>query len=185
MIIVTKEEIYLFQRPLDPTTTLSLPVLTMRNPLYPPQPYRHLSGTFINPVSSYHRQCFTAQIPELGIFIVGSPSGRVGIFRLTRTSYRTKHCDELIGFRLDHLLPLTRTEVKYAIDEQWERQLVGIAVGPVQGMFDVGEDEEGKIKHAGARRWRLMMYYHDHTVFAYELGKYGETGEVGLDELVV
>jgi hypothetical protein len=185
MIIVTKEEIYLFQDPLGPTTTLSLPVLTMRNPLYPPQSYRHLPGTFTSPVSVYHRQCFTAQIPELGIFIVGSPAGRVGIFRLTRTSYKTEHRDEMISFRLDHLLPLTKREAKYVVDDQWERQLVGIAVGPVQGMFDAGEDREGEVRDAGARRWRLMMYYHDHTVCAYELGKYGETGEMRLDELVV
>ncbi|KAF2443766.1 hypothetical protein P171DRAFT_432940 [Karstenula rhodostoma CBS 690.94] len=179
MIIVTKEEIYLFQRVLDATTTPSLPVLTMRSPLY-----RHLPGAYTSPLSVYHRQCFNAQIPELGVFIIGSPAGRVGIFRLTRTRYLSEHSKEIFGFRLDHLLPLSKDkEAKYIVDDQWERQLVGLAVGPVQGMLDAGDGEEER--DVGMRRWRLMLYYHDHTVHSYELGKYGGAGETRVDELMV
>lgn len=181
MVIVTKEEIYLFQRPLDPTTSPSLPILTMRNPLYPPQSLR---SSYASPVNVYHRQCFTAQIPELGVFIIGSPAGRVGIFRLTRTHYNTEHTNEIFGFRLDHLLPLSKDKAKQLVDDQWGKQLIGVAVGPVQGMFDAEEvGEDGRA--GGVRRWRLMMYYHDHTVHTYELGKYGGAGDVRVDELVV
>ncbi|KAL5420313.1 hypothetical protein PMIN03_000139 [Paraphaeosphaeria minitans] len=181
MVIVTKEEIYLFQHPLGPTTSPSFPILTMRNPLYPPQSYRH---TIAVPVAIYHRQCFTAQIPELGVFIIGSPAGRVGIFRLTRTRYQTQHSEEIYGFRLDQLLPLSKDEAKYGILNQSGKQLIGVAVGPVQGMFDAEEAGEEE-RDVGMRRWRLMMYYHDHTVLAYELGKYGGAEDVRVDELVV
>lgn len=181
MIIVTKEEIYLLQRPLDPLTSPSFPILTMRNPLYPPHSYRR---THSNPVTIYHRQCFTAQIPELGVFIVGSPAGRVGIFRLTRSHNQTEFGGAVMGFRLDHLLPSPEDEKTYAIHRDWGKQLIGLAVGPVQGMFDA-EDASGEERHVGRRRWRLIMSYHDHTVLAYELGKYGASGDVGVDELVV
>ncbi|KAL5377600.1 hypothetical protein DPSP01_009654 [Paraphaeosphaeria sporulosa] len=181
IIIVTKEEIYLFQRPLDPMTSSSFPILTMQNPLYPPHSYHH---TIADPVTIYHRQCFTAQIPELGVFMIGSPAGRVGIFRLTRSRYQTEHSNKIVGFRLDHLLPSSKDEVKYGLLDQLGKQLVGVAVGPVQGMFDAEEaGEEGR--NVGTRRWRMMMYYHDHTVLTYELGKYGGADDVRVDELMV
>lgn len=186
MVIVTKEEIYLFQNPLHPRIASSLPILTMRNPLCPPRSSSNIPGIFAGPTSVYHRQCYTAQIPELGVFIVGSPAGRVGVFRLTRTPYKSEHCNELIGFRLDHLLPLSKKEGQWVPDDDFEKQLAGIAVGPVQGMYDAGEGEEGEgVGGRGTRRWRLMMYYHCQWVYAYELGKFDEEGEITLDELDV
>lgn len=162
-------------------TSPSFPVLAMRNPLYPPQSYRR---TYSDPVTIYHRQCFTAQIPELGVFLIGSPAGRVGIFRLTRAQHQTEYGEDLVGFRLDHLLPCSEDETKYAIRRHWGKQLAGLAVGPVQGMFDA-EDAGEEVRHVGRRRWRLIMSYHDHTVLAYELGKYGASEDVRVDELVV
>ena len=53
-------------------------------------------------------------------------------------------------------------------------------------MFDPVEEESGREgKDVGLRRWRLIMYFHDHTVLTYELGKYAGEGEAGLDELIV
>ncbi|KAF1967369.1 hypothetical protein BU23DRAFT_291850 [Bimuria novae-zelandiae CBS 107.79] len=159
LIIVTKDEIYLLQRALHRSLAT---VLTMRSPLYSVQ--RPDSVLY----NAYHRQLFTAQIPDLGVFIVASPAGAAGIFRLTRTIHEGR---EMIGFRLDHVLP-------GALGVDGEEHLVGVAVGPVQGMLD-GEGWE-----AGKRRWRLLMYWHDHTVSAYELGKF-EEGEGELEGLVV
>lgn len=142
----------------------------MRNPLFPP---------FVPVTRSLeaHRQCFTAQIPELGIFIVGSPAGRVGIFRLTQTLCSG---EIIYGFRVEHILPL---QERRAGEPGWgsARQLVGVAVGPVQGMLNgrSGDGEEGR-----RRRWRVMLYWRDHTVDTFEVGKWVE-GDDGLEGLVV
>jgi hypothetical protein len=126
-----------------------------------------------------HRQCFTAQIPELGIFIVGSPAGRVGIFRLTQTLCSG---EIIYGFRVEHILPYQRQErVVGELGSGSGKQLVGVAVGPVQGMLDErgGDGVEGR-----RRRWRVMLYYGDHAVETFEVGKWVE-GEDGLEGLVV
>ena len=108
------------------------PILSMRNPLYPQHSHLHHLSSSSHPLNLYHRQCFTAQIPELGVFIVASPAGRVGIFRLTHTVHNRR---PLYGFRMDHLLPLERRDdgggVVYEGEVNWARQLVGVAVGPV------------------------------------------------------
>ncbi|KAF2865571.1 hypothetical protein BDV95DRAFT_612450 [Massariosphaeria phaeospora] len=177
-IIVTKEEIYLLQRPLDSAGDLSDPIITMRRPLLP---------TGIEPHET-DRNCYAAQIPELGIFIVASPMGKAAIFSLTRFN-TTEHHLPLYGFRMDHLVP-RRGEFKC---EEWlHERLVGVAVGPVQGMLDT-EDQEvesrrgssSKERSSGPRRWRLMMYYTNHTVLSYELGKFPEGGSPGVGDLVV
>jgi hypothetical protein len=63
--------------------------------------------------------------------------------------------------------------------------MVGIAVGPVQGMLNQDAGEEGRGMGAGKRRWRLMLHFEDHTIYSYELGKYGGGEAPGLGELVV
>ncbi|KAF2640918.1 hypothetical protein P280DRAFT_498710, partial [Massarina eburnea CBS 473.64] len=130
-IIVTKEEIYLLQRPLDRTGDSDDPIPVMRNPLFPPTDNPNATG----PIPQHHRQCYVKQIPELGIFIVASPAGRVGIFSLTKTTYNGR---DMYGFRLDHLLPSVTEgrDGKVVIEDVWGRRLVGVAVGPVQGMLD-------------------------------------------------
>ncbi|KAJ4289810.1 Mitochondrial DNA replication protein yhm2 [Kalmusia sp. IMI 367209] len=171
LIIVTKEEIYMFQRPFDLDVTYSSPILTIRNPLfsweYPKSP------PAINE-DSYHRQCYVTQIPELSIFIVASPAHRVGIFRLTKTMHNGK---PFYAFRLDTVI----------FEHQPGLRLVGIAVSPIQGMLDreEGEVDAGEERAGGARRWRLLLYSEDHTVRSYELGKYTGEEEPALDDLVV
>ncbi|KAF2790781.1 hypothetical protein K505DRAFT_419597 [Melanomma pulvis-pyrius CBS 109.77] len=175
-VVVTKNEIYLLQRPLDPNAD-DLPIITMPNPLCI-GPWQQLS---------HDRLCYTAQIPELGIFIVASPGGRAGIFSLT---YFEGDYSDVFGFRLDHLLPFERQIGELGLGEAGNR-LVGIAVGPVQGMLDppAGAEMGERTRSLGARRWRLMMTYDNHTVLSYELGKYPEREDMddapGLADLVV
>lgn len=72
-------------------------------------------------------------------------------------------------------------------------RLIGVAAGPIQGMMDRldsdREDSDGAAKaHArkpGARRWRLLMYFTDHTVLAFELGKRKGSESSGVGELIV
>jgi hypothetical protein len=133
----------------------------MRQPLHPP------SKLGLSILESSDRHCFFAQIPELGVFIIASPVGRAAVFRLTKTR------GGIYGFRLEYLLPLRGDDES----EVWAPsggKLLGTAVGPVQGMYDVGE-----------RRWRVLMYYSDHTVVAFELEKRRGGGEIRLGDLVV
>jgi len=105
---------------------------------------------------------------------------------------------------MDHLLPSSRHDGELVIEEVWGRRLIGVAVGPVQGMLDREQDADGDVDMGGSysggrggtthggssggmggRRWRLMLHYHDHTVYSYELGKYGGSEAHGLGDLVV
>jgi hypothetical protein len=55
-------------------------------------------------------------------------------------------------------------------------------VGPVQGMFGKrGEEGEEMLQ---PRRWRVLVYYTDHSVLSFEVAK-RRVGDVGVDELVV
>ena len=80
-------------------------------------------------------------------------------------------------------------------DRVWDvegARLIGVAAGPVQGMMDrsnkYSDDEEEVTKddkELGLRRWRVMMYYTDHTVLAFELGKRRRNQMPEVGELVV
>lgn len=249
VVIVTKEEIYLLQSPHYCMGDHRNPILFMRNPLYPPLKTNNngntnssasssASTTAANggrgPIPHYHRHCYATQIPELGIFIVATPAGRVGVFRLTRNN--TPEGKVVFGFRLECILPRKERrddrrgnggneagEAVNIITDVWGRRLVGVAVGPLQGMLDKegsggrrredndedsGDDnsdddsgdehQSGFGSHAGrgasetadtdkigSRRWRLMMLFHDHTVYTYQLEKRMAKGVSGLGDLVV
>jgi hypothetical protein len=99
---------------------------------------------------------------------------------------------------MDHLLPSARHNGELVLDETWGTRLIGIAVGPVQGMLDRTDDavddsdggvegleDTGNDGRLGGRRWRLMVHFQDNTVYSYELGKYGGGDAVGLGDLVV
>jgi hypothetical protein len=89
---------------------------------------------------------------------------------------------------MDHVLPSAQRKGELVIEEVWGRRLVGVATGPVQGMLDRGEDADGDVdmdKRDGGRRWRLMLHFHDHTVYSYELGKYRGGEAPGLGDLVI
>lgn len=72
--------------------------------------------------------------------------------------------------RLDHVLPSKEQEEK---GERPLARLVGLAVGPVQGMME-GE---------GRRRWRVVLTYADRSTLIYELG--GEGAGESLESMVI
>ena len=152
---------------------------------------------------SCDRHCFFSQIPELGIFIVGSPAGRAGVFSLYYT--RDQNTGEpRYGFKLEYLLPFRSGNETEITGGPIER-LLGVAVAPVQGkammstfvcithrytgMFDTSEnievpDQRGLLS-LQPRRWRLMMYYMDHTVLSFELSKRRMGESPSLGDMVV
>lgn len=149
-------------------------------------------------LNGHDRMNLTAQIPELGVFLVGSPKGRVGVFTLhTLMPDHTKQLndvqEEVKTMRLDWLLPFKSQEEEEMRPLQ---QLVGLSVGPV---FRTGSEnragESGKHREwidRGARDghgegdgvadqraekvdgvWRILLLYRNHTILAYEIRRPG------------
>jgi len=187
-LVITKDEIFLVQR--SPRSEPGYPadvnyphlVTTMRRPLHPsPQD----AG-----VESFDRHCFSAQIPELGVFIIASPVGRAAVFTFTRCR-ESNHDGFTYGFQMEYMLPF----IKGKEEQVWapvssHAKLAGIAVSPVQGMMDkpIGSpsNEDGYDARAyNEGRWRLIMYYTDHTVVSYEVARKKKDGELGLGDIVV
>lgn len=127
--------------------------------------------------------CLTAEIPELGLFLVGTPAGRVALFALTSYAADGR---TVYAFRLAHLLPFFKDDNgKNVIEDVWAARLLGVAVGPVEENLDVRKDgvAENDVVDDGmermfTRRWRVLLYFSDHSVRAFEVGKEGE-GSLG------
>jgi len=114
--------------------------------------------TFASPDSN--RMSFHVVIAELGVAVVGSPSGRCGVFSLLRTDEWPDRPDGTYFMRFDWTLPFASEEEDGL---RPERKLVGLTAGPVQGQL-------GAPRLEARRRWRLMLYYADHSILSYELG---------------
>lgn len=99
-------------------------------------------------------------IPELGIVLIGTQSGRVVILTLTQIPDPSRVQDPFLTFRMDALLPLQQHLNEY----RPRCPLLGMAVSPVHGRM--GREERRVI----GRRWRVMLHFYDHTVLSYELG---------------
>lgn len=134
--------------------------------------YQHIKNhPRLEGVCMHDRINLHAQIVELGIVIVGSAKGRAGVISLTQAEEEgSKSRRPFYGCRIDWILPFRDQE------EEGKRPiapLLGIAVGPVQGMLGRQADF--------SRRWRLLMMYGDNSVLSYELGKSCE-GRVNVHE---
>lgn len=185
-LVITKEDIYLCQRPLDYSGDYSDPIDVIRRPLHPVErdsPWPLISG-------SHDRHCYTTQIPELGVFIVASPNGRAGVFSLTKTKLETQ-ARPLYSFELEYVLPFANDDENKVCDIDGAK-LIGVATGPVQGMLDKPNEHSAGSEDAmignsqpSNRRWRLLMYFADHTVLAFELQKRKVSEMPEVDELIV
>lgn len=108
----------------------------------------------------YDRLSLTAQIPQIGVVLVGSPIGRVAVVTLHRLipdpQKQLNSIEEsCYTMRLDHLLPMSEQERK---DQRPLQLLVGLSAGPVFG---------------DQHRWRIMMLYQDFTTLSYEIYRPG------------
>jgi hypothetical protein len=142
----------------------------MREPLSQNMAFNNSTFSVYSDLEGCQRLSLQAQIPELGVLIVGSPKGRVAIFSLGQCNWYPRTVP-VYFHRLDWLLPLASQEER---GERPESRLAGIAVSPVQGRI-------GKMIGEVARKWRLLLYYVDHSVLSYELSK--KAGP-GIDDLV-
>ncbi|KAL8723822.1 MAG: hypothetical protein Q9181_007164 [Wetmoreana brouardii] len=120
------------------------------------------------------------QIPELSLVVVGDQYGRVAILTMTRQRSKTSIREDKVGFRFERFLPLMWEE---DAGHRPKTDLLGIAAGPIQGhefkrADGLGEDANlGKRTRSeswrkyGSRKYRLLMYYNDHTVLSYEVSR--------------
>jgi hypothetical protein len=176
-LIFTKEEVFLIQGPFK--TSINHPmnqIVAMRRPLHP--------GPWVDALQSQDRHCFFAQIPELGVFIVGSPIGHAGVFSLYYTKDES-HEGPRYGFKLEYLLPF-QSYKETEIAGVPQGRLLGVAVAPVQGMLDTLKDAQVQEQELPQpRRWRVLMYYTSHAVLSFELSKRREGESPCLGDIVV
>jgi hypothetical protein len=135
----------------------------------------HETVQLCNDLESCDRLSFQASIPELGVLIVGSPKGRVALLSLGQSPWEVRRVEPVFFYRLDEILPLKSQEDQ---GERPECRLVGIAVSPMPGQL--GRSIDCEI----ARKWRLLLYYADHSVLSYELSKSSKATN-GDDDLVL
>jgi hypothetical protein len=168
ILVVAKRDIFLFQSFRDCVNQSSAaPYIVLHEPLF--QIFEEKLP------AEYDRLCFVEQIPELGVVIVASSIGRAAVLTLTCNAHVITPGKPVFGFRLDHLLPFPEQE-RDGYRPACGGPLLGIAVSPIQGMLGVKQ---------GPRRWRLLMYYSDHTVLPYEIGKEREPQNQGVETLVI
>ncbi|KAL8812344.1 MAG: hypothetical protein Q9200_001111 [Gallowayella weberi] len=118
------------------------------------------------------------QVPELGVVVVGDQMGRVALLTVTRRrgEYKTG-AEQADGLRIEAFLPFKSQE---DAGRRPKTELLGVAVGPVQGhernRADVLGEDDGSFGtrttarfSMKSRPYRVMLYYRDHTVLSYEI----------------
>ena len=169
ILIISAHDLFLLQPQSRTIDDIDGPIVAMHDPL---------SQIKAPDWSKYYdRMNFLAQIPEIGVVIVGSPKGRAAIFTLTQASLYTRGSTKrkrVFAFRLDHILPFSCQEREGLLPRK--ALLAGIAVGPIQGVLGTMDLP---------RRWRLLLSFTDHSVLSYEIGKYREEEHQGVEALII
>lgn len=147
------------------------PLVGFAAPLRQPVPR---DGAYLN---MFDRLNLQAHIPELGAVVVASQKGRAAVLALTRlapaAAYPAPVQEALLregpaagrtryAMRIAAIVPFEAQELD---NQRPSAPLHGIAAAPVQGLGRRGG------------RWRLLLYYQDHSVLAYELRGSGGVGE--------
>ena len=124
------------------------------------------------------------QIPSLGVVAIASQAGRVALLTMTKMmKSRVENTSSLLGFRIEHILPLKSQEER---GDRPEWPLLGMAIGPVQDSGIAGIDGSTGIEKDKEveTRYRLILIYYDHTIISYEISRSNSSG-YELDDRVV
>lgn len=136
-------------------------------------------------INHIERLNMSAYIPSIGVVVLASQKGRVLILSLTKLSrnaefpsvkYLKTKCppNTVYTMRIERILPFASQEAEGLRPFQ---PLAGIATGPMQGTEHLPDDQ---------KRWRLMLYYYDHSVLSYEIGrKKMRDSAVDVQDLIV
>lgn len=145
----------------------------------------------LHQVIGYDRLKMLIQIPELGLVAIATQVGRVALLTLTSMGAArvTKY-----GFRIEWFLPLKSQEQR---GRRPDYSLLGMAVGPLQG-FEAASPSSLKASNIPpgnrrnsrgqapinavkeSRRFRLILYYYDHSVLTYEIWRDAEDNKPGI-----
>ena len=121
-------------------------------------------------LSQMERLNMIAQIPELGVVVIGNQVGRVGILTMTRWEAQKQS-----GYKIECILPFSSEE---SGGMRPRKPLMGMAVGPVQGHETPLPGQSPKMMTERPRRFRLLMTYCDHTILSYEISRPEEDGDL-------
>ena len=121
-------------------------------------------------LSQMERLNMIAQIPELGVVVIGNQVGRVGILTLTRWEAQKQS-----GYKIECILPFSSEESK---GMRPRKPLMGMAVGPVQGHETPLPGQSPRMTRERPRRFRLLMTYCDHTILSYEISRPEDDGDL-------
>ncbi|KAG8625669.1 hypothetical protein KVT40_006070 [Elsinoe batatas] len=167
----------------SPTAIDHLPLILIANAFK--TPLSADADDFAFGTDFFERCSLLAQIPSLGVLVVGNQKGKVAVLSGFKTreridikgpaGTRVKGVKWVYGLRLQAMVPFRRQEregLKPAC------QLYGLAVGRMQGCLR--GDGEGP----GEERWRLMVMWIDETVLSYEIRR-EEKGGLGVEGLVI
>lgn len=123
-----------------------------------------------NYLSQIERLNMIAQIPELGVVVIGNQAGRVGVLTITRWEAQKQS-----GYKIECILPFKSEEEKGL---RPRRSLMGMAVGPIQGQQTALSGGSPRMGAQTPRRFRLLMTYCDHTILSYEISRPDEEENV-------
>lgn len=178
LLLLTPRTMTLLQSPSFRTRTRATPAIFFSDPLAQSCTSEQLAAR----LSPYDRMNLYHVIPELGVLLVGSQKGRVGVFTLRCLSENPfeEGGGSVCSMRLERVLPTEEQEVKGVRPMQ---PLVGLAAGPVRGGgagAGAGGDKYAKGDLVGLSKWRVILMYRDHTMLSYEITRESAGYSAGL-----
>jgi hypothetical protein len=192
ILFVNEKDIFLIDTPhvsskADGSSGRRKRITAVHDPLHQRLPPLQTGTIHLYSLDRVDRMNLCCEIPELGVIVCGSGKGRAVVLSLTRLPPQrpgqTTDGDPVeesksptYSFRVEYVLPFASQELE---GHRPESPLIGVAAGPVQGSLGLRLPES-------PRRWRLMLYYHDHTILCYEISRESEARRgLNVEELVV
>lgn len=161
-----QKDIHLFRDISFDTDLKELPPASSQSQVLCQQALNQAMPPGFDSLTQIERLNMIAQIPELGVVVIGNQVGRVGILTMTRWEAQKQS-----GYKIEAILPFHSEEEK---GMRPIKPLMGMAVGPIQGQERPLPQASPKVgKQEPARRFRLMMIYCDHTILSYEISRPG------------
>ena len=167
-----QKDIHLFRDISFDTDLKELPPSSSQSQVLCQQALNQAMPPGFNHLIQIERLNMIAQIPELGVVLIGNQVGRVGILTMTKWPAQKQS-----GYKIEVILPFHSEEEK---GMRPIKPLMGMAVGPIQGQERPLPQASPRMGGARepTRRFRLMMIYCDHTILSYEISRPEGEGDI-------